>query len=48
MLSDEDNLLLIGNKTSICISAVDVPTLSRTGIGNILIKNNILTSVVKL
>ena len=48
MLSNEDNLLLIGNKTSICISAVDVPTLSRTGIGNILIKNNILTSVVKL
>ena len=48
MLSDEDNLLLIGNKTSICISAVDVPTLSRTGIGNILIKNNILTSVVKI
>ena len=48
MLSDEDNLLLIGNKTSICISAVDVPTLSRSGVGNILIKNNILTSVVKL
>ena len=47
MVTDEDNVLLIG-KTSICISAVDVPLLGRPATGNIMIKNGNLTSVVKL
>ena len=40
MVSDEDNILISGNKSSICISAKDVPSLGRTGVGNILIKDN--------
>jgi DNA gyrase subunit A len=47
MVTDEDNILLIG-KTSICISAIDVPLLGRPATGNIMIKNGNLTSVVKL
>lgn len=39
MLSDEDNILLCGNKSSICISAKDVPILSKVGQGNIMIKS---------
>ena len=47
MVNDEDNVLLVG-KTSICISAVDIPLLGRPATGNIMIKNGNLTSVVKL
>ena len=47
MISDEDNILVIGNKNSICFSAKDIPLLSRAGQGNILIKNNRVLSVTK-
>ena len=46
-VNDEDNVLLVG-KTSICISAQDIPVLGRPATGNIMIKNGNLTSVVKL
>ena len=48
MISDEDNILLVGNKSSICISATEIPLLSKTSNGNILIKNNRLTSITKI
>ena len=48
IISDEDNLLLIGKPNSICISAADVPSLGRTSIGNIMIKNSDVVSVIKL
>ena len=48
MLSKDDNVLAIGRPNSICISATDVPCIGRAGMGNILIKNSIITSVVKL
>ena len=47
IVNDESNLLLVG-KTSICISAKDVPLLGRPATGNIMIKNGILNSVVEL
>ena len=47
MISDEDNILLIGRPTSICVSAKDIPSISRIASGNILIKGTV-TSVVKL
>ena len=47
MINDEDSLLLVG-KTSICISATDVPLLGRAATGNLMIKNGNLTSIVKL
>lgn len=48
MVSDEDNILLSGNKTSICISAKDVPLISKVGIGNIMVKNNKVLSMTKI
>ena len=46
MISDEDNLLLVGDKT-LCISTKDIPMLGKTAVGNILIKGNV-SKVVKL
>ena len=48
MLEDNDNVLLIGKPNSICISSKDVPVLGRNSIGNIMIKNSQIISVVKL
>ena len=48
MVSDEDNILVIGNKSSICFSAKDIPLLSKQGLGNILLKNNKVISIAKL
>ena len=47
MIKDEDELLLLGQK-SICIAAIDVPLLGRTAIGNMMIKDSKVNSVVKL
>ena len=48
MLSDEDNLLICGNYSSICISAVEVPLVGKASQGNIMIKNNKVLSVTKI
>lgn len=45
MVSDEDNILLIGKPNSICISATDIPLLTRTSVGNVMIKNQIISTV---
>ena len=47
MINNEDNLLLIGNN-SICISANDIPLLNRTALGNIMIKDSNISSIVKI
>ena len=41
LLSDEDNVLVIGISNSICIPAKDLPILSRPAAGNIVIKDRI-------
>ena len=48
LISDEDNILLVGVPNSICFSAKDVPELGRVSLGNTLIKNSIVKKVVKL
>jgi DNA gyrase subunit A len=48
MIDDSDNILLVGRPNSICISATDVPILSRVSAGNIMVKNSSIISVVKL
>ena len=48
LISDEDNILICGDKSSICISATDIPSLGRASIGNILLKNNKILSVSKV
>ena len=48
LVSDEDNLLICGNKNSLCISATEIPLLGRVSIGNQLIKNNKVLSMSKV
>lgn len=40
-----DNILLIGKPNSICVSATELPLVSRTSFGNIMIKSNIQSGV---
>ena len=46
VVSDDDTILLTGQPNSICIAATDLPMLTRTSFGNIMIKSNI-SSIVK-
>ena len=46
MVSDKDTILLSGQPNSICITATDLPLLTRTSFGNIMVKSNI-SSIVK-
>ena len=48
LVSDEDNILIIGDKSSICVSATEIPELSRASIGNQIIKNNKVKSISKV
>lgn len=48
LITDDDNILLVGKPSSICVSAIDVPLLTRAGIGNIMIKNSNLQKIVKI
>ena len=48
LVSDEDTILLIGDKTSICISASEIPETGRTAMGNIMLKGNEILSVSKV
>lgn len=48
LISDEDNILIIGDKSSICVSAIEIPELSRASIGNQIIKNNKVKSISKV
>lgn len=43
LISDEDNVLLIGGKNSICISAKEIPLQSKTAIGNVVLKDAVLS-----
>ena len=48
MVSDEDNILIVSNKSSICIAATDIPALGRTSIGNQMIKNGKVITISKV
>lgn len=48
LVSDEDNMLIAGATSSICVSAKDIPELNRTALGNIMIKGTEIKSVVKI
>ena len=48
LISDEDNILIIGDKSSICVPATEIPELSRASIGNQIIKNNKVKSISKV
>ena len=48
MVSDEDNLLIVGDKKSICVAATDIPALGRTSVGNQMIKGSKVNAVSKV
>ena len=50
LVSDDDTILICGNKSSLCLKAEDLPaeTASKTTMGCIVIKDNIVTGVSKV
>lgn len=48
LVDDTDNILLVGIPNSICISAKDIPELTRVAVGNQMIKNSVIKKVVKI
>lgn len=48
LISDEDSILLVGDKASICIPATDVPQLTRIALGNTVIKGSNIRTVSKV
>ena len=48
LVEDEDNVLIVGETKSICISAKEIPSLSRAATGNQMIKNGKVKSVSKV
>jgi DNA gyrase subunit A len=48
MVADDDNVLIIGNVSSVCITGKDIPSLGRPAVGNQLIKANQIKSVSKV
>lgn len=47
VIADNNNIMLSGQPNSICVPATELPLLTRTSYGNIIIKSNI-TSIVKI
>ena len=48
LVEDSDMVLVVGDKTSICITAAEIPELNRMAIGNAVIKNGGVRSVSKV
>ena len=48
LVSNEDMILLVGNKNSICIKTEEIPENGRSALGSIMLKNNNILSVSKV
>ncbi len=48
LVEDTDSVLIIGDKSSICIEASEIPELGRASMGNLIIKNSKVLSVSKV
>ena len=48
LVEDSDCVLILGDKSSICIEASEIPNLGRSSIGNVVIKNSKVLSVSKV
>lgn len=48
LVEDGDCVLVLGDKSSICIDASEIPNLGRASIGNVVIKNSKVLSVSKV
>ena len=47
LVNDTDEILICGDKNSICVSAADIPLLGRATQGNAMVKGNRIISVTK-
>ena len=47
-IAENDNILIIGRPTSICIQASDLPTVQRASGGNLIIKDSTVISAAKI
>lgn len=48
LVSNEDMILLVGNKNSICIKTEEIPESGRSALGSVMLKNNNILSVSKV
>lgn len=48
LVSEKDKILILGDKTSICISSSEIPKVNRIALGNLVIKNSDIVSVSKI
>lgn len=48
LVAETDQILVVGNKASICIQASEIPIIGRAGTGNAIIKNSNINSVSKV
>ena len=48
LVEDTDSVLILGDKSSICIEAAEIPLLTRPSVGNLVIKNSKILSVSKV
>ena len=48
LVSDEDSILIVGDKTGVCISAQEIALMGRGSLGNQLIKGSKIKSVTKV
>ena len=48
LVDNTDNILVLGDRSSICISAQEIPILGRASVGNQVIKNSKVNSVCKV
>lgn len=48
LVSDNDKILVCGNNTSLCVSAVDIPSMNRAAMGNQIIKGSKILEVSKV
>lgn len=48
LISDKDQLLLVGDKNTICVEAKDIPLMGRTALGNQIIQTKNLIAVSKI
>ena len=48
LINSDDNILIVGDKSSICVSGSEIPVMSRGSMGNALIKGSKILSVSKV
>ena len=48
LIDDTDKILIVGDKSSICVSSTDIPKLAKAAQGNAMIKDNHIYSIAKI